>query len=249
MAQSYYPTAQGLIDAALGHIRAVDPEGSLSPTATMRTNALVTLNQLVLHLQSLGMQVWCLKNGFQVLDATLNRYVIGPAALTSLQPRPQAIIQAWLHNSSANTDPVPLQIVDRETYNRFTNKTSQGTPIAIFYDRNYDVEGGNIGANANGFLYVYPQPDATAAATYYLSYVYSRPIHDFSALSDSLDFPQEWYLALTWKLASLLCPSFGVAVMYWDRIDNQAEAFLKAQIGWDSETESMQIVPSQGVLK
>lgn len=249
MAQNYYPTAQGLIDAALGHIRAVDPEGSLTPTTTMRTNALVTLNQLVLHLQSLGMQVWCLKTGSVVLDATQNMYYLSPVSTTSAQPRPQSILQAWLHNTSGNTDPVPLQVIDRETYNKFTNKASQGTPIAVYYDRNYDITSGNSGTNAAGYLHVYPQPDATAASTYYIQIVYTRPIQDFSAVSDALDFPQEWYLALTWKLASLLCPSFGVAVMYWDRIDNQAEAFLKTQIGWDSETESIQIVPAQGVLK
>jgi hypothetical protein len=248
MAQNYYPTAQGLIDAALGHIRAVDPEGSLSPTSTMRTNALVTLNQLVLHLQSLGMQVWCIKTGVLTLSSSKILYSLGTGGDLVIA-RPQSIFQAWLHNTSANSDPVPLQIIDREKYNKFTNKVSQGTPIAVFYDRNYDLPGSNSGASAKGFLSVYPEPDATAASTYTLNFNYTRPIQDFSSVSDSLDFPQEWYLALTWKLASLLCPSFGVAVMYWDRIDNQAEAFLKAQTGWDSETESIQIVPSQGVMK
>jgi len=248
MAQNYYPTAQGLIDAALGHIRAVDPEGTLAPTSTMRTNALVTLNQLVLHLQALGMSVWTVKNGSLTLNSTKNSYTLGPGGDLTIQ-RPQAILQAWLHNTSDNSDPIPLMVQDRETYNRYTQKTQQSRPVAVFYDRAYSLPDSNSGANAKGTLYVYPQPDSTTASTYTLSFVYSRPIQDFSAISDSLDFPQEWYLALTWKLADLLCPDFGVPVMYWDRIGSRAESFLKDQVGWDSETDSMQIVPGQGVLK
>lgn len=248
MAQNYYPTAKQLIDAALGHIRAVDPDGAITPTTTMETNALVSLNQLVLHLQSLGMQVWCIKNASLSLVASTNNYTLGPSGDLNIQ-RPQTVMQAWLHNTSANTDPIPLQIIDRETYNRFTSKATTGTPIAVFYDRQYDLPGANSGASAKGKLYVYPTPDSTIASTYSMSIVYTRPIQDFSATSDSLDFPQEWYLALTWKLADLLCPSFGVPVMYWDRIGSRAESFLHDQVGWDSETDSIQIVPSQGVLK
>jgi hypothetical protein len=244
MAQNYYPTAQGIIDAAFGHIRAVDPEGSLTPTTTMRTTALVVLNQIVLSWQAKGLHVWCLKNGTLTLVAGQTSYTLGPGGDLVIQ-RPQAILQAWLHNTSADTDPIPLQIIGREQYNTYTSKEVESTPNAIFYDRQYDLPASNSGTNAKGNLFVYPAPIAAVASANTLQFVYSRPIQDFSAVSDSLDFPQENYSALTWTLAAHLCPSYGVPVMYWDRIKAQAKEERELVEGWDSENDSMLITPAK----
>jgi hypothetical protein len=244
MAQSYYPTAAQVIDAALGHIRAVDPEGSLTPTTTMNTRALVILNQIVTAWQAKGMQVWCIKNGSLTLVASTASYTLGPSGDVNIQ-RPQTVQQAWLHNTSANTDPIPLRSMGREEYNQITTKAQTGTPNSFYYDRQYDLPGSNSGTNAKGKLYLWPTADTTVAAAYTVTFVYTRPIQDFSATSDSFDFPQEWYNAITWTLAAQLCPGYGVPVMYWDRIKAEAREALKLVEGWDSEQDSIQFIPAQ----
>lgn len=239
MAQSFFPTAQVVIDAALRVIRAIDPEGGVAPTTTQRTNALEAFNFLVTSWQAKGMQVWCTKTATLTLTSGQSIYKLTPSGGDLAIARPSSISQAWLHNISANTDPVPLQIIGREIYNSFTSKASTATPNSVWYDPTYDLPASNSGANAWGTLHVYPTPSATEVATYTLQFVYTRPIQDFSTVSDSLDFPPEWANAVKWNLAAQLSYEYGVPVMYIDRIEKRAENELESVMGWDRETGSM----------
>lgn len=244
MTQYYYPTASEIIDSSLEICRAVDPEGTLTITTTQRTKALAALNRLVTSWQALGLQVWCTKNQSITLVTGQTSYTWGPSGDINTQ-RPLSISQAWLHNTSENTDPLQMQIIGREEYNRYTNKEAESTPYAVYYDPQYDGPAANSGANAKGKLFVYPAPSATAVSTYTLTVVYTRPIQDFNATSDTLDFPQEWYNAIIWNLAAQMCPGYGVPVMYWDRIAAAAEKELKQVLGWDREEGSSFISPAK----
>jgi hypothetical protein len=243
MPQYFYPTASQIIDDALMHIRAIDPEASVTPTTSQRTQSLRTLNAIVTSWQAKGFQVWCTKNQSVTLVAGQTSYTWGPSGDISTQ-RPLSVSQAWLHNTSENTDPLQMQIFGREEYNRYTNKEAESVPYGVYYDPQYDGPATNSGANAKGKLFVYPAPSTTAASTYTLTVVYTRPIQDFNATSDTLDFPQEWYNALIWNLASQLCPSYGVPVMYWDRIKAEAKEQLDIVSGWDREEGSSFIQPA-----
>lgn len=244
MAQYFYPTAENIIDDALEIIRAIDPEASVTPTTTQRTKALRALNRMVTSWYAKGFQVWCTKNQSVTLVAGTTSYTWGPSGAINTA-RPLSISQAWLHNTSEDTDPLPLSIIGREEYNRYTNKESESVPLAIYYDPQYDGPASNSGANAKGKLFVYPAPSTSAASTYTMTVVYTRPIQDFNATSDSLDFPQEWYDAIIWNLASQLCPAYGVPVMYWDRIRSEAKDKLDLVSGWDREEGSVFIQPAQ----
>jgi hypothetical protein len=245
MAQSFYPSALTIINDALLCIRAVDPENTLTVTTTQQTNALTRLNMIVTSWQALGMEVWCQKQGELTLVAGTTSYTLGVGGSLTIA-RPLAISDAWLHNITDNTDPRHLEKMGREDYNRLTAKNSQAPTVSFWYDPSYDLPGGNSGTTSKGTLYVYPTPDSTTASTYTLRFTYSRPLQDFAATSDSLDFPQEWYNALTWNLAAQLCPSFGVPVMYWDRIKAQAKEELDNVKGWDHDDGSIFIQPTQG---
>jgi hypothetical protein len=121
MAQSFYPTAAEIIADAMGVIRAFDPEDSGAPTTVQYTKALRALNAIVTSWQAKGMQVWCTKNASLTLVAGQSSYTIGPSGNLNIA-RPLSITQAWLHNTSADTDPLPLRIIGREEYNMYTSK-------------------------------------------------------------------------------------------------------------------------------
>jgi hypothetical protein len=244
MAQNYFPTAQGIIDAALEAIRAIDPEQTMVITTTQRTTALTKLNAIVTSWQAKGMQVWCTKNVSVTLVSAQASYTMGSSgADVTTSGRPLSISQAWLHNTSANTDPIALRIIGREEYNSYTSKATASTPNSVWYDPQYDSPGGNSGASAKGKLFVYPPPDATTSAAYTMVVVYTRPIQDFVAISDGLDFPQEWFNALIWRLAHQLSFSYGLPVMYIDRIKSVADDELETVQGWDRESGSMYLQP------
>lgn len=190
------------------------------------------------------MQVWCQKQGVLPLTADTNSYTLGPGGDLNIA-RPLNITQAWLRdtNTTPNMD-IPVLVKGREEYNLLSGKTVPGSPNLVFYDPQYDLPGSNSGASAKGKLYVWPVPTAALATQYDLYFTYTRPIQDFSATSDTLDFPQEWYDAIRWNLALSLAPSYEVPVMKWDRIKAMARDTLELALASDRSTVSVTVSPA-----
>lgn len=238
MAQNFYPTASQVIDAALGALAAIDPEGTATPTTTERTNALTTFNFLVTSWQAYGMQVWCQKTGSYTLSAA-NSYTIGASGATITAARPLTITQAWLRDTSTYPVDIPLEIIDRDTYNRLSVKTSIGVPVQLFYDPEYDRDASNSGANAKGKIYVWPTPDSTIVTNYDLYFVYTRPLQDFNATSDTLDFPQYWFNAVKWNLAYQMSFDYGIPIEDKNKLEKLAKESLDLALSFDTDQESV----------
>lgn len=245
MAQSFFPNSGSVVNDALKTIGATDPEGGVTPTTTQRTDALQMLNYLVTSWQAHGLQVWCQKEGsLTSLTAADGQYTVGSGGDINIQ-RPLSIQHAWLRDSTV-TPAVDhtLRIISREEYNMLSTKESSGTPNCLFYDPEYDVPGSNSGATAKGKIYLWPEPDTSAASTYDLYFIYTRPIQDFSGLTDNIDFPQEWYNAIMWNLALMLSFSYQVPLMKLDRIRAMAKETLELAMSWDRETTSVFLSPA-----
>ena len=236
MAQFFYPTATVVIQAALEAIAAVDPEATSVPTTVESASALTVFNFLVTSWQAHGMQVWLQKLGTSALTAT-SSFTVGPSGAIN-QERPLAITQAWLRNSA--TDPVdtPLEIVDRDTYNRNSTKTQGGTPTQLFYDPEYAKADGT---NAKGKIYLWPAPDATAVAEYDLYFVYTRPIQDFDTGGGAatLDFPQYWFNAVKWNLAYELSFNYGLPIEAQNKLKTMADETLRLALSFDVDQQSV----------
>lgn len=244
MAQSFYPNVTVIGTRALTDIGVVDPEGGLVPSTTQLNDVMQVMNFIATAWISYGMQVWCQKTGTYALSNGVYNPTIGPAGVIN-QARPEAITQAWLRDTTqTNPIDIPVQIGSREDYNRLTQKTATGTPNMLFYDPQYDVPSSNSGASAKGQIFLWPVPDTATAAQYDLYFIYTRPLQDFSTLSDALDFPQEWYEPIRWAIAESLCPSYNVPVMKWDRIRAKAKETLDLASSFDRETTSVTISPA-----
>jgi hypothetical protein len=242
MAQAFYPTAANVIAAAIRAIAAADPEGGLSPSTTENTNALQALNFLVTSWAAIGMQAWCHKNTSHILTAATNSYTIGPGANIDVA-RPTSIVQAWLRSTDTLPVDTPVRIISRQEYNLMTVKTTAGPPNALFYDPQYDLPGSNDGANAYGKIFVWPTPSATEVTNYDLHLVYVRPIQDFSATTDVLDFPPEWGNAIKWNLAYQIAFEYGVPVEILDRLEKRAKDELELAESFDTEQTSAYFQP------
>lgn len=232
MAQNFFPTAAQLITDALRALAAVDPESTTAPSTTESTNALRALNYIVNSWSALGLQGWCHKTVSYTLSAA-NSYTIGPSGATITAARPLKIIQAWLRDTSTDAVDIPINIISRDEYNMLSVKTSDGPPTSLFYDPEYDRDATNSGANAKGKIYVWPQPTSTEVTNYDLYMVVQRPLQDFSATTDTLDFPQEWFNAIKWNLAYQLSFEYGTVVEKQDRIRKLAEETLELAKSWD----------------
>jgi len=121
----------------------------------------------------------------------------------------------------------PIRIVARNDYKDISIKTSDGVPNMAWYDPQ----------TTNGRLYIWPEPSSVKD---FLKLNGRFPVEDFDASTDDADFPQEWYLALTWQLACLLAPKFLKRTMDPQFIA-MANGFLDMAASFDKDWGSFQI--------
>lgn len=163
-----------------------------TPTANQTSEAAAALNGLVKAWQADGLPLWGLRQRSLSL-------VSGTSSYTISNPKALKIIQAWNHNTTSNVD-IPMRIITKQEYNILGNKTSSGNPIQIYYDPQRDT----------GTLHVFPVPSTTEQASNVIQYVCQIPFEDFDSSTDTPDFPQEWYDAITYGLATRLAPEYGL---------------------------------------
>lgn len=188
----YTQTRDDIIKRALRLIGAL-AQGE-SPTTDQVTEAAVALNGLVKAWEADGMPLWAIKERTIPLVTNTNTYTLDT-------PKPLKVLQAWYRNTTSNVD-VPMRVITRDEYNRLGNKSSAGTPIQVYYEPRRD----------DGVLHVFPTPSATDAANINIHIVYQAPFDDFDLATDTPDFPQEWYDAVTYGLATRLAPEYGLPI-------------------------------------
>jgi len=115
---------------------------------------------------------------------------------TNKANRPMKIANVNVVDSIANSH-TPVWIYSRQEYVDLPQKDSDGRVNQIYYDPQVGL----------GKLYVWPETDTVDN---YLTLWVQRTLEDFDAASDDADFPQEWYLALSFNLAALSCTKYGV---------------------------------------
>jgi hypothetical protein len=192
-----YSTSRDAIIARALRLIGATSQGE-TPTATQISEAAISLNGLVKAWQADGMPLWAIKSTSIPLVSGVSAYNIGSGMTVDI-PKPLKVLQAYNHNITSHVD-VPMRIITKQEYNMLGNKTSSGNPIQIYYDpqRTY------------GILNVFPVPSTTEQSANTLIIHYQRPFEDFDASTDEPDFPQEWYDAVTYGLATRLAPEYGI---------------------------------------
>lgn len=169
-----------------------------TPTTDQTTEAAAALNGLVKAWQADGMPLWAIKSYNVPLVSGTKDYTIGVGQSVNT-PKPLKVIQAYNHNLTSNVD-VPMRIITRQEYNILGNKTSSGNPIQVYYEP----------LNEYGILHVFPVPSTVEQSANVITIYYQRPFEDFDVSTDTPDFPQEWYDAITYGLATRLAPEYGL---------------------------------------
>ena len=111
--------------------------------------------------------------------------------------RPLRIIAANIFNV-ADSSSYPINVIVREAYFTLGNRGSASTPNQIYYDPTI----------TSPTLWVFPR---FTSGSQVMEFTYHRPFEDFDSSTDTPDFPQEWYLALMFELASLFAGKYGIA--------------------------------------
>lgn len=172
-----------------------------NPTTVQTNEAATALNGLVKAWQADGMPLWAIKTHKFKPIAGLNTYTFGEGMIPDDWniPKPLKVLQAWHYNSATNVN-TPMRIVTQQEYNMLGNKLMSGTPIQLWYHPLVNI----------GEMKIYLTPDSYTETFLEIHFVYQAPFADFDAATDVPDFPQEWYDAVTYGLATRLAPEYGI---------------------------------------
>lgn len=175
-----------------------------------------------------GSMQWTTVNGSPSGDTvTLTTALTGAAAIdnyvftyTTKANRPMKVLQGFIR--SVDDNDTTVHTVNKSDYFDLSNKTVDGTVTQISYDPQI----------AAGTLRVYSQ---TNDVTDVLVMTVQRTLSDFDSSTDNPDFPQEWYLALTYNLALIIAPEFGIDENDFRRIGLLGENFKEVAMGFDRD--------------
>lgn len=190
-----------------------------TPTATQVSEAAEALNMLVKAWQADGMPLWVIKNYTLTLVSGTNTYTISPKLLK--------VIQAFNHNTQTNID-IPMRIVTRQEYNVLGNKTSSGNPIQVFSSPEL----------TNTVVKVFPTPDSTSASQNQIVLVYQKQFDDLDSASDNLEFPNEWFEAVKYGLATRMAGEYGVSLDDRRQLLNEANMIKQEALSFGTEEGS-----------
>lgn len=184
-----------------------------------------------------GVIFWTTINGAPAANVvTVDDALTGDAAIgnkvfsyTSKAPRPLEIT----HGSVQVQDDSEtfLKKDAREDYLDYANKAAVGTPIAFHYNP----------LRTDGELYLYP---TTNNETQYINFSIQIPVEIVQAAAKDLDFPEEWYLPLSWCLAQQLYIEYGITDQITvTKIEKEADKWYDSIKNWDQEDASIFFEP------
>ena len=127
----------------------------------------------------------------------------------------------------------PLIIVSQQEYNFLGSKFSTGTSNSVQYWPYVDY----------GTLKVFLTPDDNTSDNYEIHLTVQRAIYDINKANETFDFPQEWYQALRWGLASELILDYGIPDNKAVLITQRAQMYKDRLAAWDTENASTMFQP------
>lgn len=177
------------------------------------------LTDMVNIWQTGGLKLWLNVETPVSLVASQSTYTLGPGGSIDMT-KPLRVLEAWYEDTNNNRRPLfPFAWAD---YARLSQLTQEGAVSNYFVDkRATDLR-----------IVFWPTPDTTAAtgtAKLLLQTQVTNPI----SVSETMNFPLEWRIALRWGLADEICTGQPQAIM--DRCQQRGAMYRATLEDWDVE--------------
>jgi len=187
------------------------------------------LTDLINLWQTQGIKLWLNVDTVIVLLAGTGTYTLGPAG-SVVMVKPTRILDAYYLSSDSIRSPlVSLAWAD---YIQLGQVTQTGQLNSYFVDKQ---------ATQLSVTF-WPIPDAAAAlGTAHL--LLQTQVTNFISVTETMNFPVEWRIALRWGLADELATGQPQAIM--DRCQQRAETYRALLENWDVEDAPVRFTPDQ----
>lgn len=218
-------TIYGIINDAM-HDAGYLEEGDTPNSEQLATN-FRRLNDIINLWQTQGLKLFLLEELVINLITNVGLYSLGPTGTVSM-PKPSRVLQANVVTPAGIQRPlVPMSWNDWMT---LSQRTNPGTISSYFVDKQATLLN----------VHFWNPPDLNDAAnTAHL--LIQREAPNPVNLIDSMDFPQEWRIALRWGLADDISTGQPAAIM--DRCAQRAVIYREALENWDVEDTATSFAP------
>lgn len=201
---------------------------SETPSDFQMSGAVTSLNMMLKAWAADGLQLSTRKTQSVTLTSGTGTYTLGPSG-DVVMDRPLRLLKVTRKKTSDGLE-VPIEQISQDEYYQLNNKSSSGLPVQYYYDPTL----------TNGTIYTWPVIDQSG---YTLELVYVKQYDDMDASTDDFEFPQEWYLAISFGLADLLAEDYATNDSLANRIHFKATRFKDEAMGFDVENASTYIQP------
>ena len=148
---------------------------------------------------------------------------------TSIAQRPLRLYNGRIKINDGNE--IPIVQISRSSYMALPTKETTSRPNQFYYDPQLD----------DGKLFVWPTSDSVKDRMLFSA---QRQIQDLDALTNNLDFPQEWLKAITWNLAVDMAFDYAISDAHYDRLAQRASKYMEDVENFDVENTSIYFMPS-----
>lgn len=183
----------------------------------------VRLNEMVNFWQTQGLKLWLNQDTSIVLIAGTATYSLG-----SLGVKPLRVIQGYYLDSSNNRR--DITDLSRDEYTRLSNVVQQGQINSYFVDKQQNT--------LNVSFWLTPDTDAATGTAHLIT---QQPVNNLIQLDETVNFPQEWFIALHWGLAAEICTGQPTAIV--NRCEAKALLYRTMLEDWDVEDSSTRFTP------
>lgn len=182
-------------------------------------NGMRKLTDLINLWQTQGLKLWLNQDLSITLVAGTGTYTLGPLG-NVVMVRPPRIIDAWYEDSEGIRRPLnPLAWTD---YIRLSQVNQEGQLNSYFVNKQQTY--------TSVFFWLIPDSVAATGTAHLLA---QYQVTNFISLSETMNFPIEWRIALRWGLADELSTGQPQAIM--DRCQQRAMAYRTMLEDWDVE--------------
>jgi len=191
------------------------------------------LRDLINYLQTQGLKLWLLSDTAVPLTAGQATYTFKPAGDVDLV-KPLRVIQGYYLYSATNVRR-PIYVLAWDDYLRLgqagTLPANRGAISQYFVNK--------LATELQVTFWLCP--DTTEAANGDAHVLLQTQVTNPTNLTETVQFPEEWRLALRWGLANDVCVGQPQAIM--DKCERNALTYQQALEGWDVEDAPTRFEP------
>lgn len=191
----------------------------VTPNSEQIARGMERLNDIINYLQTEGLKLWTLSDQEVNLVASQRYYTFLPGGDVDIT-KPLRALQGYILDTDDNRRPIYPS--SWQEWLTLGNPLQEGAITNFFVDKQYNQL-------RVGFWLV---PDATEAANT-AHILLQTQITNFEELTETLMFPQEWFLALRWLLAADLATGQPDSIVM--RCERNAERYKNQLTNWDVE--------------